>query len=73
MEDVSESHIFLIKIFVLFFRILCLNRYSKGFIFPIKNLEKAGMPITPKSLQEFLEKSCEHFRHRLVKEYVITY
>lgn len=47
------------------------QRYSKGFIFPIEELKKAGMPIEPKSLQDFLEKSCEQFRHKLVKEYEI--
>lgn len=30
------------------------------------------MPIKPKSLQVFLEKSCEQFRHKLVKEYDIN-
>lgn len=29
------------------------------------------MPIEPKSLRIFLEKSCESFRHKLVKEYEI--
>lgn len=29
------------------------------------------MPIEPKSLRIFLEKSCEKFRHKLVKEYDI--
>jgi len=48
-------------------------RYSKGYIFPIKSLKKAGMPIQPKSLKEFLEKSCEKFRHKLVKEYDIIF
>jgi len=37
----------------------------------MKNLKKAGMPIQPKSLKAFLEKSCEQFRHKLVKEYEI--
>jgi len=44
-------------------------RYSKGFIFTIKDLKKTGLPIEPKSLRDFLEKSCEQFRHKLVKEY----
>jgi len=37
----------------------------------MKNLKKAGMPIQPKLLKAFLEKSCEQFRHKLVKEYEI--
>lgn len=53
--------------FMLFIFPHCI-RYSKGFIFPIKNLKKVGMPIRPKSLQDLLEKSCEKFRHKLVKE-----
>jgi len=55
-------------IFIIFF----FQRYSKGYIFPIKNLKKVGIPIKPSSLQELLDKSCEKFRHKLVKEYDIS-
>lgn len=29
------------------------------------------MPIKPETLNDFLHKSCEQFRHKLVKEYDI--
>lgn len=53
--------------------IISFLRYSKSYIFPINNLKKAGMPIQPGLLKEFLEKSCEHFRHKLINEYKILF
>lgn len=81
MEKVSILSV-RVKYLVYFYQTVCNNlkflkfkffeRYSKGYIFPIKSLKKTGMPIEPKLLQEFLEKSCEKFRHKLVKEYVFN-
>eukprot|EP00102_Acyrthosiphon_pisum_P024335 XP_016661545.1 PREDICTED: dynein heavy chain 3, axonemal-like [Acyrthosiphon pisum] len=54
--------------------ILMLNtiwkKYSKGYIFSIENLKKEGLPITPSSLQDFLDKSCDKFRNKLVNEWI---
>lgn len=47
-------------------------RYSKGYIFPIENLKKIGLPIKPSSLKDFLNSSCEQFRKKLTKEYDIS-
>ncbi|XP_025198734.1 LOW QUALITY PROTEIN: dynein heavy chain 3, axonemal-like [Melanaphis sacchari] len=55
--------------------ILMLNdiwkKYSKGYIFSIENLKKVGLPIKPSSLNEFLDTSCEQFRHKLIKEWIV--
>jgi len=47
------------------------QRYSKGYIFPIEGLKKVGLPIKPSSLKDFLDKSCEQFRRKLITEYDI--
>ncbi|XP_060849586.1 dynein axonemal heavy chain 3-like [Rhopalosiphum padi] len=55
--------------------ILMLNniwkKYSKGYIFPIEGLKKVGLPIKPSSLKDFLDKSCEQFRRKLITEWIV--